>query len=47
MIGDPCYQAYRCLDYEIQFNNQNEADEKNTKVLLNLFMNLGFYTYSY
>ena len=21
MVGDPCYQAHRCLDYEIQFNN--------------------------
>lgn len=38
MIGDPCYQAYRCLDYETQFNNQTDDEKMNTKILLNLPM---------
>lgn len=38
MIGSPCFQAYRCLDYQMQFNNQNTGDEIHTRLLLNLPM---------
>jgi hypothetical protein len=38
MIGSPCFQAYRCLDYQMRFNNQSAGDEINTKLLLNLPM---------
>ena len=36
MLGDPCYQPYRCMEYFQLFNNQNQADKKATKILLNL-----------
>lgn len=29
---------YRCLDYQMQFNNQNASDEMNSKLLLQLPM---------
>lgn len=38
MIGDPCYQPYRCLDYKVAFNNSNRDEEMHTKILLNLPM---------
>ena len=38
MVGDPCYQAYRSIDYFQKFNNYGEEDRKNTKILLNLPM---------
>lgn len=38
MVGDPCYQVYRRLDYKILFNNQNTEQEMHTKILLNLPM---------
>lgn len=38
MIGDPCYQAYRCLNYFQNFNNTHEEDKKHTKMLLNMPM---------
>ena len=38
MVGDPCYQVYRCLEYYQKFNNYCEHDQKMTKVLLNLPM---------
>ena len=34
MVGNPIYQVFRCLDYQMQFNNQNSLDELNTKLLL-------------
>jgi hypothetical protein len=34
MIGQPCYQIYRQVDYQLKFNNQNTLDELNTKLLL-------------
>lgn len=38
MVGEPCYQTHRCVDYYTKFNNQNATDEKVTKILLNLPM---------
>ena len=34
MIGQPCYQIYRQVDYQLKFNNQNTQDELNSKLLL-------------
>jgi len=34
MVGNPIYQVFRCLDYQMQFNNQNSLDEMNAKLLL-------------
>lgn len=36
MVGEPGYQAHRCLAYYTKFNNHNATDEKVTKILLNL-----------
>lgn len=36
MVGDPSYQAHRCLAYYQEFNNVTEDDKKNTKILLNM-----------
>lgn len=38
MIGDPCYQAYRCMDYKTEFNNITDEEEMHCKILLNLPM---------
>ena len=34
MAGNPVYQVYKSVDYQLQFNNQNVEDELNTKLLL-------------
>ena len=38
MVGNPCYQITSAMDYQMEFNNQNEADEINSKLLLMLPM---------
>lgn len=38
MIGDPCYQPYRSLEYNHAFNNQNNDEKMHTKILLNVAM---------
>lgn len=38
MVGEPGYQAHRCLAYYTKFNNHNATDEQATKILLNLPM---------
>lgn len=34
MAGNPVYQVYKSVDFQLQFNNQNLDDENNTKLLL-------------
>ena len=38
MQGDPAYQAHRCPEYYVAFNNQSDEEKKWTKILLNLPM---------
>ena len=38
MVGTPCYQIYKSIDYQMGFNNQNFSDEVMTKMLLMLPM---------
>lgn len=38
MVGDPCYQAYRNMDYKVAFNNSDDNTFMHTKILLNLPM---------
>lgn len=38
IVGDPCYQVFRSIEYYQQFNNATENDKKNVKLLLNLPM---------
>jgi hypothetical protein len=34
--GEPYYQAYKNFDYWLSFNNQNQREESNSKLLLNM-----------
>ena len=36
IIGNPCYQIWSAMDYQMEFNNQNPSDKLNTKLLLML-----------
>ena len=36
MIGDPRYQAYGCIDYQIAFNATDNEEKKQLKYLMNL-----------
>lgn len=38
MIGDPCYQPHRCLEYFKQFNCVHDEERKHLKILLNMPM---------
>lgn len=38
MVGTPCYQMNKSIDYQMLFNNQNFSDEVMTKLLLMLPM---------
>lgn len=38
MVGNPCYNVFSAMDYQMEFNNQNLQDEMNTKLLLMLPM---------
>jgi hypothetical protein len=36
MIGDPRYQPYRCIDYQIAFNTKDYDEKKQLKYLMSL-----------
>ena len=38
IVGQPCYQVFTAIDYQMEFNNQNREDDVNCKLLLMLPM---------